>query len=220
MSDIDVKPATPKAAAPRALVELGVVKPVEGDAGEVTAAQFARVDPGIVTVVDAREPDEVLVHPLPGALSKPFSRLSYGFDDVPRGKPVLVICRTGDYSEQVAEILADRGYEAYNVVGGYDAYAKVLAQPIEIDATGLKCPGPIVKVADAVRAARTGQRFHVMATEDAFCSDLPVWCRRTGNRLVSLAIDPAGKIDAPRSSWPTARRRWAARSRSSSPSGG
>ena len=102
------------------------------------------------------------------------------------------VCRTGDWSEEVTEILTDRGYDAYNVEGGFKAYAARVqeAPPIKIDAKGLKCPGPIVKVADTLRGLKTGQKVFAQATEDAFASDIAVWCDRTGNRLLKLEVKP------------------------------
>jgi peroxiredoxin family protein/TusA-related sulfurtransferase len=106
---------------------------------------------------------------------------------LPKEKAIYVICSTGDLSEQVTEILTERNYNAYNVEGGYQAYQKYIAENIiSVDAKGLKCPGPIVKVADTLKSLQYGQRIIVEATEDAFESDVAVWCERTGNHLVSL----------------------------------
>ena len=45
-----------------------------------------------VTVLDLREPDEVLIHPIDGAINVPFSKVSSELDSVPSDKPVYVIC--------------------------------------------------------------------------------------------------------------------------------
>jgi peroxiredoxin family protein/rhodanese-related sulfurtransferase/TusA-related sulfurtransferase len=138
-------------------------------------------------LADLREPDEVLIKEIEGAINIPFSRISKDLDKLPKEKPVYVICRTGNFSQEVTEILCDRGYEAYNIEGGFEAYQRYLtAHPVEVDAKGLKCPGPIVSVADVIGNIPSGQRIHVEATEDAFLSDIKVWCQRTGNQLVSL----------------------------------
>ena len=140
-----------------------------------------------VTILDLREPDEILIHPLEGAINLPFSKIGSGLSTVPSDKPVYVICRTGDFSEEVTELLTDRGYNAYNVSGGYDEFIKISAsQELYIDAKKLRCPGPIVKVADTLRNLPVGSRVCVEATEDAFYSDIKVWCERTGNSLEEL----------------------------------
>ena len=93
----------------------------DGDAiKRITPARFAELDKSTVTLLDLREPDEVLVHGLDGAINIPFSQ-------VPNDKPVVVFCRVGDWSEQVTEILADRGYDAINLDGGFQAYREYLA---------------------------------------------------------------------------------------------
>jgi peroxiredoxin family protein/rhodanese-related sulfurtransferase/TusA-related sulfurtransferase len=159
----------------------------------ISPQQFLALDRSAVTLLDLREPDEVLVKGIDGAINIPFSKIANGLDAIPRDKPVYVFCRTGDWSSEVVEILTDRGYDAYNVEGGFQAYEEQLKkeQPIFIDATGLKCPGPIVKVADTLRELPVGRQVTIEATEDAFASDLAVWCERTGNRLVKLEAEPA-----------------------------
>ena len=158
----------------------------------ITAEEFAKSDFSKVTLLDLREPDEVIVAGIDGAINIPFSRISKELDNVPNDRAVYVYCRTGDWSEEVAEILADRGYEAYNLIGGFKAYQEYIenAKPIFVDAKNLKCPGPIVKVADTIKNLQNGQKVYVEATEDAFASDIAVWCDRTGNKLVKLEVKP------------------------------
>ena len=155
----------------------------------ITAEEFSKLDFSTVTLLDLREPDEVLVSGLEGAINIPFSGGFDKLDAVPKDKPVIAYCRSGDWSEEVAEILSDRGYEVSTLDGGYNAYRKLLSDhPVLIDAKGLKCPGPIVKVADYLREKPIGTTILVEATEDAFASDIKVWCDRTGNHLDELVI--------------------------------
>ena len=176
----------------------------------ITAEEFVKIDFSTVTLLDLREPDEVLVSGIEGAVNIPFSAGFGKLDEVPKNKPVIVFCRVGDWSEQVAEILADRGYDVTTLDGGYNAYRSLTnpangetgkssgsSLPVNdeekgvsfIDAKGLKCPGPIVKVADYLRDKPEGTVIHVEATEDAFASDIRVWCERTGNRLDALEVE-------------------------------
>ena len=154
----------------------------------ISAEEFGALDQSKVTVLDLRESAEVLIHPIPGAVNIPFDKIYTNLDTIPKDKPVYVICRTGDWSEEVAEILQDREYEVYNVAGGFQAYRAYLEQaaPLVIDARDLRCPGPIVKVSDTIRDLPVGSRVVVEATEEAFQSDIQVWCDRTGHDLTSL----------------------------------
>ena len=147
------------------------------------AKDFFKIDTKNSTLLDVREPSEAIVRPVNGALQVPFFELSKKIDSIPKDKPVYVFCSTGDRSEEVAEILADRDYDVYNVEGGLEAVPKVHF----VDAKGLKCPGPIVKVDEAVKSVSVGEEVQVEATEKAFFSDVDVWCQRTGNELKSLA---------------------------------
>ena len=83
----------------------------------ITAEEFAKLDYSTVTLLDLREPDEVLVSGIEGAINIPFSAGFGKLDEVPKEKSVIVFCRVGDWSEQVAEILADRGYDAATLDG-------------------------------------------------------------------------------------------------------
>ena len=148
-----------------------------------SAKDFHKIDIKNSTLLDVREPSEAIVHPVNGAIQIPFFELSKKIDFIPKDKTVYVFCTTGDRSEQVAEILADRDFEVYNIEGGLDAVPKTLY----VDAKGLKCPGPIVKVDETVKKAFVGDEIQVEADEKAFLSDVEVWCQHTGNELKSLA---------------------------------
>jgi peroxiredoxin family protein/TusA-related sulfurtransferase/rhodanese-related sulfurtransferase len=163
---------------------------IETEIKTITAEDFIKLDFAKITVLDLREPDVVLVKAIDGAINVPFSKIGKGLDAVPKDKPVYVMCSVGDFSGEVTEILTDRGYDAYDVEGGYKAFEEAVknAPPISIDAKGLKCPGPIVKVADTIKNLQNGQRVYVEATEDAFYSDIKVWCDRTGNKLLDISF--------------------------------
>ena len=55
-----------------------------------------------------------------------------------------------------------------------------------LDVKDMKCPGPIVRVADCLKDKPVGYRILVEAVDESFTSDIAVWCDRTGNRLDSL----------------------------------
>jgi len=70
------------------------------------------------------------------------------------------------------------------------------SQPVRlIDACGLQCPGPIMRVSEALREIATGQTIEVISTDPGFVSDIGPWCNSTGNRLVSVTPDD-GKFRA------------------------
>ena len=173
--------------------------------------EFSMLDLSSVTLVDMREPDEVLTGGFESAINIPLSGGFAKLDTLPMDRLVVLVCAEGVLSEQVAEYLSDKGYDVASLDGGYKAYRAYLQEKeqeaaateeknisgdsdvpethVLIDAKGLKCPGPIVKVADHLRDKPAGETVIVEATEDAFASDIRVWCDRTGNHLDELVID-------------------------------
>ena len=158
----------------------------------ISPAEFSALDWSAVTLLDVRSDEQALLAPYPATLRIPRPELEARLAEVPADRPVYVVCRRGNWSLEAAALLAQQGVEVYNVDGGYEAYEAYVetADPIFVDARGLKCPGPIVQVADTMRALKPGQRVYVEATEDAFASDIAVWCDRTGNRLQRLEVKP------------------------------
>ncbi len=59
-------------------------------------------------------------------------------------------------------------------------------QEIQLDACGLQCPGPILRVYERVQKMHAGDELIVQASDPGFASDIGVWCERTGHELVSL----------------------------------
>jgi tRNA 2-thiouridine synthesizing protein A len=73
--------------------------------------------------------------------------------------------------------------------------------PIEVDARGLRCPLPVIRLAAAARDALSGTRIIVLASDPAARHDIPAWCRMRGHELrevseMSEAYDASG-TDAP-----------------------
>ncbi len=56
-----------------------------------------------------------------------------------------------------------------------------------IDATGLFCPLPIVKLKKALAELAPGERVVIWADDPAFGDDLISWCQETKNKLLSLS---------------------------------
>jgi CoA-disulfide reductase len=54
-----------------------------------------------------------------------------------------------------------------------------------LDACGLSCPGPIMKVYKTIGDMQDGETLEIHATDPGFAKDIKAWCDKTGNRLVS-----------------------------------
>ena len=53
-----------------------------------------------------------------------------------------------------------------------------------IDATGLQCPGPIMRLANELDTMNNGEAVSIVTTDPGFVSDIGAWCHSTGNRLI------------------------------------
>ena len=56
---------------------------------------------------------------------------------------------------------------------------------VKIDASGLQCPGPILKVKTAIESIGKGDQVEIVSTDTAFSRDVAAWCKSTGNLLLS-----------------------------------
>ena len=56
---------------------------------------------------------------------------------------------------------------------------------IRVDACGLQCPGPILKMKKTMDGLASGERVEITATDPGFPRDAAAWCSSTGNQLIS-----------------------------------
>jgi TusA-related sulfurtransferase len=57
---------------------------------------------------------------------------------------------------------------------------------IIIDAKGLFCPAPIIKVAEAIRNIDRGMVVEIISDDAAIQHDMPAWCKSTGHIIQSM----------------------------------
>lgn len=60
---------------------------------------------------------------------------------------------------------------------------------IQLDACGLQCPGPIMKVFDTIKSMNYNEILEVKATDPAFQEDIRTWCKSTGNQLMGVHFE-------------------------------
>ena len=56
----------------------------------------------------------------------------------------------------------------------------------EFDATGLRCPMPILKTKKEIEQVAVGEILKVTATDIGTKKDFPSWAKRTGNEILEL----------------------------------
>ncbi len=60
---------------------------------------------------------------------------------------------------------------------------------VKVDACGLQCPGPILKLKKSMEELKAGERLEIKATDAGFPRDAESWCRTTGNKFVSATTE-------------------------------
>lgn len=85
-----------------------------------------RLDAGAKPViVDVREPWEVRLAALDGALTIPMNQIPAQLAAIPKDRDVVVVCHHGVRSRYVGQFLAQQGYtRLFNLRGGIDAWAR------------------------------------------------------------------------------------------------
>lgn len=74
-------------------------------------------------LVDVRTPQEFQRGHVPGAINVPLDDLPQAASKIPQGKPVVVICASGNRSRAGSSHIVDAGYkDVYNIKGGTMAW--------------------------------------------------------------------------------------------------
>lgn len=79
---------------------------------------------GDVVLLDVREPAEVATAAVAAAVHIPMREVPARLDELPRDKPLVVMCHSGGRSNRVAQYLQYNGFSnVLNLKGGIDAWS-------------------------------------------------------------------------------------------------
>jgi len=170
-------------------------------------------------ILDVREPEELAIGEIENSINIPLGELRDRAKELPRSKKIVVYCQVGQRGYFAARVLTQMGFHAINLNGGYKTYSHAVcpqanfdtfehvsissreeitekipfnpatSNQFEVDACGLQCPGPILKLFEKVKEIDVGDVVTVKATDFGFSSDVGAWADRTGNKLLSLDSD-------------------------------
>ncbi|MGC6552947.1 FAD-dependent oxidoreductase [Streptococcus sp. VTCC 12905] len=188
--------------------------------GKVATFQWSQVDELISNnafLLDVREEFELATGTIESSHHIPLNQLRQRLGELPKNQPIYVYCQVGHRGYNAARILSQAGFDVKNLDGGYKTYktahyrikpldylsfnqtrhkSEDLKEPSEIihlDACGLQCPGPILKVKEKIDKMSIGQKMEIEASDFGFGADLAAWCQNTGNTLLSNKIED-GKV--------------------------
>lgn len=199
--------------------------------GKTKIFHFDEVDKlpkdGSVTLLDIRTDMEYEYGSIDGFMNITVDELRTNLHKLDKSKPVYVTCQIGLRGHIACRILSQNGFDCYNLSGGYRLYNSIYHKEgqkshvnyklneetmvvaanittLEVDACGLQCPGPIMKLSEAVKNASDGDVIEIKTTDPAFATDVESWCKRTGNTFggvnskkgISTAIIKKGGIAA------------------------
>jgi len=152
-------------------------------------------------LLDVRDPVELTIGMIEGSQNIPLSELRARVKELPRSKNIIVYCQVGQRGYFAARVLSQLGFKVMNLNGGYKTYSHAIGKQsnfdtfehvsissreeiyeippfnpevsseFTVDACGLQCPGPILKLYKKVQEINTGDVITVKATDYGFTSE-------------------------------------------------
>jgi NADPH-dependent 2,4-dienoyl-CoA reductase/sulfur reductase-like enzyme/peroxiredoxin family protein/TusA-related sulfurtransferase/rhodanese-related sulfurtransferase len=158
-------------------------------------------------LLDVRPATMAKLKPIPDAINIPYAELRSRFDELDKSKPITTVCTMGKTSYFAARILEQNGFNARSHVGGWTV-ANPVQTPKEtgtsstapvntmdtknsdrvthLDATGIACPGPLMRLREAVSALPDGEILEVKASDAGFLADFAAFCNASGYECLSV----------------------------------
>ena len=99
---------------------------------EMTAARLAELETGSYTVIDIRDASAFEYGHISGAVNIPQSEIMAA--ELPADKTLVICCKSGIISRDIAEALREKGYNACNLSGGYVDWLRLKMENRQITA--------------------------------------------------------------------------------------
>lgn len=189
---------------------------IDGTMPIVTWREIENVNYDNTILLDVRTLSEYLLGTIQGAMNIPLDELRERINELPKDKEIIIFCAVGLRGYLALKILSARGYKnVKNLSGGYKTYLSATApvangitvfnqqsninietqslihekKMVQINACGLQCPGPVMKLKQAIDTINEGERVEIIATDASFARDAQAWCNTTGNKMISNLED-------------------------------
>jgi NADPH-dependent 2,4-dienoyl-CoA reductase/sulfur reductase-like enzyme/rhodanese-related sulfurtransferase len=94
-------------------------------AGDVQLAQWNEItslDPKLTVLLDVRRADERVKGFIPGSIHIPLDEIRSRMNELPRDREIIVYCQSGQRSYFACRILAQNGFRAHNLTGGFQTW--------------------------------------------------------------------------------------------------
>jgi NADPH-dependent 2,4-dienoyl-CoA reductase/sulfur reductase-like enzyme/peroxiredoxin family protein/TusA-related sulfurtransferase/rhodanese-related sulfurtransferase len=159
-------------------------------------------------LLDIREKEETIAHKLPDSINIPLSELKIRINELSKDKTYIICCSQGQRAYNALRFMLDNGFNAMYLSGGLTFYdscfsgekkevKKIISEEkkmeekniIKIDAKGLSCPGPLMKLKDVLDKSPEDATIEIEATDPGFYRDISSYCESKGLKLISLEKD-------------------------------
>lgn len=190
---------------------------LRNDMQVITWDEVNKLDRNQNFILDVRNPEELTLGMIDGAVNIPLPELRRRYNEIPKNRRVVVYCQVGQRGYFATRFLKQMGYDVTNLTGGFKTYSHAVGRQsnfdtfenvtitsreeikevppmtsgneFAVDACGLQCPGPILKLYNKSKEVAPGDVITVTATDFGFTSDVQAWADRTGNKVLSLTQD-------------------------------
>lgn len=162
------------------------------------------------TIIDVRTKEEYQTGHLDGSINIPIDDLRNQLKQIPKESKVALVCAVGLRGYLAYRILEGNGFtNMYNLSGGMKTLnavntpiteqlnrldnnlngdidkMEIKKDIVKIDACGLQCPGPIMKLKNGMDGINEGEQIEITSTDVAFPRDAKAWANSTNHKVIS-----------------------------------
>jgi len=164
--------------------------------------------------IDVRTPLEYEMGSIENAINIPLADLRDSLGNIAQDRKAVLFCNQGKMAYFAYSILRNLGYNnIYNLSGGIKLYKITTRQQenvgifddsyidkkddlksiinqkgelYKLDACGLQCPGPIMKLSQKMKELNAGDTLEITVTDAGFRNDISSWADKAGAKVLSL----------------------------------
>lgn len=159
-------------------------------------------------LLDIREKEETFASKLENSINIPLTELRNRLNELDKNKLYIVCCGKGQRAYNALRLLLDNGFNAKYLSGGLTFYSSCFGgekntkkelelkkekseikkgeEMVKVDAKGLSCPGPLMKLKETLDKVSEGTLIEVEATDPGFYNDIKSYAQSKGLSLLSL----------------------------------